>query len=64
MIEYIDHDPVAEVRRIRENLLEKHGGIEGLHRHMDEQRPILEKQGWKFVTPEEVRAKRRARDSV
>ena len=63
MIEYIDHDPIAEVRRNREMLLEKHGGVEGLRKHMAEQRPLLEKQGWTFVTPEEVRAKRRARDS-
>ena len=61
---YIDNDPVAEVRRNRELLLEKYGGIDGLHKHMDEARPILEQQGWKFVSVEEVRAKKRARIAV
>jgi hypothetical protein len=30
-----------------------YGGIEGLHRHMDEERPLLEKEGWKFISTEE-----------
>ena len=58
---YIDTDLVAEVRRNRELLLEKHGGIDGLHKYMDEERPKLEKQGWKFVSVEEVLAKKHAR---
>ena len=41
---YIDVDPVAEVRRNRELLLERYGGIDGLHKHMDEERPELEKK--------------------
>ncbi|MDR0868437.1 MAG: hypothetical protein LBP75_08215 [Planctomycetota bacterium] len=49
---------VEEVRRHRAELLEEYGGIEGYHKHLDEQRPRLEKEGWKFVTPEEVRARR------
>ena len=57
---YIDVDPVAEVRRNRELLLEKYGGIEGLHKHMDEERPKLEQQGWKFVSVEDIIAKKRA----
>ena len=61
---YIDVDPVAEVRRNREALLEKHGGIDGLHRHMGEVRPELEKQGWVFMSVEEILARKRARDSV
>ena len=63
---YIDIDPVAEVRHNREALLEKYGDIEGLHKHMDEERAELEKQGWKFITLEEVLAKKRerARSSV
>jgi hypothetical protein len=56
---YIDADPVAEVRRNREALLERYGGIDGLHKHMDEERPELEKQGWKFVSIEEVLARKR-----
>jgi hypothetical protein len=30
-----------------------YGGIEGLHKHMDEERPRLEKEGWKFISAEE-----------
>ena len=55
---YIDTDPIAEVRRNRELLLEKYGGIDGLHKHMDEERPKLEAQGWKFITVEEVLARK------
>ncbi|MCL2010483.1 MAG: hypothetical protein FWG71_08055 [Synergistaceae bacterium] len=57
----VDTNLVAEVRRNRELLLEKYGGIDGLHKHMDEERPKLEKQGWTFVSVEEVLAKKRAR---
>jgi len=57
---YIDTDPVSEVRRNREALPKKYGGIDGLHEHMDEQRPELEKKGWKFISIEEVLAKKRA----
>ena len=56
----IDTNLVAEVRRNRELLLEKYGGIDGLHKHMDEERPELEKQGWKFVSVDEILAKKRA----
>ena len=54
-------NPVAEVRRNRELLLEKHGGIAGLHKHMDAEKPMLEKSGWKFVSAREVRAKKQAK---
>ena len=60
----VDTNLVAEVRRNRELLLEKYGGIDGLHKHMDEERPKLEKQGWTFVSAEEVLAKKRARVTV
>jgi hypothetical protein len=30
-----------------------YGGIEGLHKHMEEERPRLEKEGWKFVSAED-----------
>jgi hypothetical protein len=53
-MEYDDFDPVEEVWRIRKELLEMYGGMEGLHKHMDEQRPRWEKEGWKFMTAEEV----------
>jgi len=55
---YIDSDPIAEVRRNRAMLLEKYGGIDSLHEHMEEERPKLEKLGWKFVSVEEVLAKK------
>ena len=60
----IDIDLIAEVRRNRELLLEKYGGIDGLHKHMDKERTKLEKQGWKFVSVEEVLAKKRAQVTV
>ena len=61
---YIDIDPIAEVRRNRELLLEKYGGIEGLHKHMDYERPKLEALGWKFISTEEILAKKYAKVSV
>ena len=57
-MEYIANDPITEVRHNRELLLEKYGGIDGLHKHMDEERAELEKQGWKFVSLEEVLEKK------
>jgi hypothetical protein len=48
-------DPIiAEVRRNRAKLFEMYGGIEGLHQHQDEERPQLEKEGWRFATDEEL----------
>lgn len=53
------YDPIiAEVRKNRAELLEMYGGFEGLRKHQEEDRPRLEKEGWKFVSVEEV-AKRR-----
>ena len=46
---YMDSNPIAEVRKNRELLLDKYGGIDGLHKHMDEDRKRLENQGWKFI---------------
>ena len=54
------NNPVDEVRRNRELLLEKYGGIDGLHKHMDEERPELEKQGWKFMTIDDIISKKYA----
>jgi hypothetical protein len=56
---YVDTDLVAEVRRNREMLLEQHGGIEGLHKYMEDERPKLEQDGWDFVPIDYVSAKRR-----
>jgi hypothetical protein len=51
---YLDRDLVEEVRQNRELLLTKYGGIEGLHKHMDEERAELEMQGWKFMSLEDI----------
>ena len=51
-----DDEIMAEVRQNKAHLLEKYGGIEGLHKHMEEDRPRLEKEGWRFLAPEEVEA--------
>ncbi|MDR3172047.1 MAG: hypothetical protein LBU17_10545 [Treponema sp.] len=53
-MKYLDTDIIAEVRKAREELLRKHGGIDGLHKYMDKERPLLEAQGWKFTTIEDV----------
>ncbi|GHV42256.1 hypothetical protein AGMMS49546_20260 [Spirochaetia bacterium] len=45
---------VDEVRQTREELLKEYGGIAGLHKHQDEERPQLEKEGWIFVAPPTV----------
>jgi len=49
-----EEDIIAEVHRIRAELLEKYGGISGWHKHNVEERPILEKEGWRFATKEEL----------
>jgi hypothetical protein len=57
-------DPrVAEIHRVRAELLEEYGGWEGYNKHLDEERPRLEAEGWHFVTPEE-HAARLARQKV
>ena len=60
----IDFNPIVEVRHNREQLLEQHGGIDGLHQHMESERQKLEKQGWQFITADEVRAKKQNSQSV
>jgi hypothetical protein len=54
---FYEDDIVDEVYRHRKELLEEYGGIEGLHKHMAEELPLLIKQGWKFVSVEEVAAR-------
>ncbi|GAB7140504.1 hypothetical protein RsTz2092_04530 [Deferribacterales bacterium RsTz2092] len=61
---YADVNPLAEVRHNREKLLEIYGGIDGLHRHMNEERPELERQGWKFVDPKEVATRNNSAQNV
>ncbi|GHU46519.1 hypothetical protein FACS1894200_00230 [Spirochaetia bacterium] len=48
---------VEEVRRHREELAEEYPTFEAYRKHCEERRPQLEKEGWKFVTLEEVLAK-------
>jgi hypothetical protein len=45
-----DDEIMAEVRQNKARLFEMYGGVEGLHKHMDEERPRLEKEGWKFIS--------------
>ena len=59
-MKYIDIDPIAEVRRNRELLLETHGGMDNLLKRMDKERPTLEKRGWKFVSIDGIIAKKHA----
>jgi hypothetical protein len=55
MINYSDDDEVMlEVRQNKAELLQKYGGIQGLLQHMDNERPELEKQGWKFIDSKDV----------
>jgi hypothetical protein len=53
----LDTDIIAEVRQNREQLLKKYGGIDGYLQHLAEERPQLEKDGWKFVSIDEVRSR-------
>jgi hypothetical protein len=53
----LDTDIIAEVRQTRETLLEKYGGIDGYLKHLAEERPQLEKEGWKFVSIDEIRSR-------
>jgi hypothetical protein len=61
-MKYFDEDPVEEVHRIRAEMLEEYGGIEGLHKHMQEELPRLIAEGWKFLTHEEAVALRNQRE--
>jgi hypothetical protein len=49
-------DPIEEVYRIRQEILEKHGGIEGWNKYLDEVQPQYEAQGFKFLTEAEYEA--------
>ena len=44
-----EEDPITEVHRVRAELMEKYGGVDGWHKHNIEQRPQLEKEGWIFA---------------
>ena len=51
---FFEDDIVEEVYRHRKELLEDYGGIDGLHKHMEEELPNLIKQGWRAVSVEEA----------
>jgi len=41
---------ILGVRRNKAQLLEQYGGVAGLQKHQDEERPRLEQAGWNFIT--------------
>jgi hypothetical protein len=49
---YHEEDPVAEIHRIRAELLKEYGGVKGYMKHLAEDRPRLEKEGWHFASPQ------------
>ena len=51
-------DFIRGVWRTKAQLLEMYGGIEGLRKHQEEERPLLEQQGWHFETEEEASARK------
>ena len=56
-MEHYEDEIMKDLRDRQAALLEMYGGIEGLHRHMDEELPLLIKQGCKVVSAEEVAAR-------
>jgi hypothetical protein len=51
-------DPIVdEVRNTRAELQKEYGGWEGYLKHQEEERPILEAQGWHFETENERSAR-------
>jgi hypothetical protein len=59
------YDPIlTEVRRNKARLIEMYGGIDGWLKHLDEDRCRLEKEGWHFLTEEEMEALKHRHDKV
>ena len=52
---YVETTILMEVRENKAKLLEKYGGIDGLLKHLEAERPRLEKEGWQFADIEKVR---------
>jgi hypothetical protein len=50
---------ILEVRQNKAQLLEQYGGVLGLQKHQEEERPKLEQAGWKFITSEELKMMKR-----
>ena len=51
---YYRDEILEEVRERRAHLLEKYGGFEGYMKHLSEDRPRFEKEGWHFAALREV----------
>jgi hypothetical protein len=52
-----DDEIMVEVRERKARVLKKYGGLDGLRKHMEEERPRLIKEGWVFADSDEVREK-------
>jgi hypothetical protein len=52
-----DDEIMAECRQRNAELRERYVDDEGYNKHLDEERPRLEAEGWHFVTPEEHAAR-------
>ena len=48
------NDFIQSVRENKAQLLEKYGDIESLFKHQEEDRLRLEKEGWEFISFEEI----------
>jgi len=48
-MDYIDENPIDEVYRIRMELLNEYGGIEGYSKHLEEVRPKWEAMGFRRI---------------
>jgi hypothetical protein len=57
-MKFFEDEVVEEVRRNREKLLEEYGSMEAWNRHLKQERPRREREGWVYVSMEEVRRKR------
>jgi len=56
-------DPIEEVYRIRQEILEEYGGIKGWNKHLDKVRPEYEAKGFRTLTEaecEELRNRNRS----
>jgi hypothetical protein len=60
---YWEDEIMAEHRQRVAELRERYVDDEGYNKHLDEERPRLEAEGWHFVTPEEHAARLARRSS-
>jgi hypothetical protein len=64
MVYYADDDPMVELIHIRENMLQEHGGWEGMLKFFHEDEERMKQEGWHFETPEEFEARTGQRRAV